>query len=101
MPPSHAFEQAAMYKTPRIGSGRARGDNGLLRSDDRHAGIKKNEQQHDAAYKSTKDNRYQGLPGRLTSLLKDARGPAARVWHHRWCLTTDGAPHETRRFEPI
>jgi hypothetical protein len=42
----------------------------LSRSDDRHARIKKNEQQHEAAHKSTEDNPYQRLPGRLTSILE-------------------------------
>jgi transposase len=32
---------------------------------------------------------------------KDAMGPATRVWHHRCCLTTDGAPRETERLKPI
>jgi hypothetical protein len=32
---------------------------------------------------------------------KNAMGPTTRVWHHRCCLTTDGAPHETERSEPI
>src|SRR6266508_5433388 len=32
---------------------------------------------------------------------RDAMGAATRVWHHRCCKTTDGAPHEAERFEPI
>src|SRR5262252_8836964 len=32
---------------------------------------------------------------------EDTMGPATRVWHHRCCRQSDGAPHETRRFEPI
>ena len=34
----------------------------FLRSDDPHAGIKKDEQQHEAAHKSPEDHTYQCLP---------------------------------------
>jgi hypothetical protein len=34
----------------------------FLRSDDRHAGIKKDEQQHEAAHKSPEGHTYQRLP---------------------------------------